>query len=54
MIEAEPRIKKSAGEHADSDPAQRATHPFFWAGYLLVDSGSPAPQPEPKPEPVKK
>ncbi len=54
MSESEPRIKKSAGEHADSDPAQRATHPFFWAGYLLADSGSPAAQAEPKPEPVKK
>ena len=40
-IEAEPRMKKSRGEHADSDAAQRATHPFFWAGYLLADSGSP-------------
>ena len=48
-IEAEPRMKKPTGEHADSGEAPRATHPFFWAGYLLVDSGSPAPQPKPKP-----
>jgi len=48
-IEAEPRMKKPAGEHADSAAVQRATHPFFWAGYLLVDSGSPAPKPQPKP-----
>ena len=48
ISDAEPRMKKSPGEHADSDAAQRATHPFFWAGYLLVDSGSPVP-PRPKP-----
>ena len=47
-IEAEPRIKKSAADHADSDPAQRATHPFFWAGYLLADTGSPLPEPRAK------
>ena len=23
---------------------KRATHPFFWAGYLLVDSGCPGPR----------
>ena len=41
-IEAEPRIKKSAGgEPAEGDTAQRAAHPFFWAGYLLADCGSP-------------
>ena len=48
-VEAEPRMKKStAASNADSDAAQRATHPFFWAGYLLADTGSPAPQPPAK------
>ena len=48
--DAEPRIsKKPAGELADSD----ASHPFFWAGYLLADTGSPAPQPASKPVPAK-
>jgi CHAT domain-containing protein len=37
----EPRIK---GDVA----GQRATHPFFWAGYMLVDSGSPLRQPDVK------
>jgi hypothetical protein len=40
--EAEPRIKSA-------DAAKQTTHPFFWAGYLLADSGSPVPKPEPKP-----
>jgi hypothetical protein len=53
-IEAEPRLKKSSGEHSDGDSPQRATHPFFWAGYLLADSGRPAPQPQPKPVAVQK
>jgi tetratricopeptide (TPR) repeat protein len=35
--EAEPRIKKPA-----SDESPRASHPLFWAGYMLVDSGVPA------------
>ena len=47
--DAEPRIKKSSGEHAGKDGEQRAAHPFFWAGYLLVDSGCPGPQSEPGP-----
>ncbi|MGO9113921.1 MAG: CHAT domain-containing protein [Thermoguttaceae bacterium] len=46
--EAEPRIKKSSGEHADRDVAEQTAHPFFWAGYLLADSGSPQPKPEAK------
>jgi tetratricopeptide (TPR) repeat protein len=37
--ENEPRIK---GELT----GQRASHPFFWAGFILVDSGSPLRQPE--------
>jgi tetratricopeptide (TPR) repeat protein len=35
-FETEPRIK-----HNGSEEAPRASHPFFWAGYMLVDSGSP-------------
>jgi len=46
-IESEPRIKKQTGEQADA-AAPRATHPFFWAGYLLADCGSPALQPPQK------
>ena len=34
-LEAEPRVKRSTGEESP-----RASHPFFWAGYLLVDCGS--------------
>ena len=41
-LEGEPRIKRAPTE----DPP-KANHPFFWAGYLLVDCGLPV---EPKPE----
>jgi hypothetical protein len=40
-IESEPRVKQPAGPAA-AGPAMRASHPFFWAGYMLVDGGSPA------------
>jgi len=40
--EAEPRIKRVAV----NDPP-KANHPFFWAGYLLIDSGIPPEPPEP-------
>ena len=43
-IEAEPRI-----EHAQIDDIPKASHPFFWAGCMLVNSGSPPPKPEPRP-----
>ncbi len=43
-LEGEPRIKRGA---ADETP--KASHPFFWAGYMLVDC-TPPPKPEPKPE----
>ena len=36
--EAEPRMKK---ETVEEPP--KADHPFFWAGYMLIDPGSPAP-----------
>ena len=45
--EAEPRIKKSPGGSSDSDADRQASHPFFWAGYLLADTGCPAPKSEP-------
>jgi len=32
-LEAEPRVKRAA-----LDDPPKATHPFFWAGYMLVDS----------------
>ncbi len=35
-LEAEPRVKKSSGENTP-----KAEHPFFWAGYLLIDGGEP-------------
>jgi hypothetical protein len=44
-LEAEPRIKASAGEDLP-----KATHPFFWAGYLLVDTGAEARRPDAQPE----
>jgi CHAT domain-containing protein len=34
-LEGEPRIKRSTSENE----LPKATHPFFWAGYMLVDSG---------------
>jgi CHAT domain-containing protein len=49
-FEAEPRVK-----HRADDETPKANHPFFWAGYLLVDSGVvPAKEPpEPHAPPVK-
>ena len=32
----EPRLKKLE----DTAEAPKASHPFFWAGYLLVDTGT--------------
>jgi hypothetical protein len=37
-FDGEPRLKK---ETVDEPP--KASHPFFWAGYMLIDPGSPAP-----------
>jgi hypothetical protein len=45
----EPRLKK-ADDTADMPTAD---HPFFWAGYLLVDTG-PRPEPPAKEEPAAK
>jgi len=44
-LEAEPRIKRTV-----TDESPQAKHPFFWAGYMLVDSGLPPPKP-PAPAP---
>lgn len=38
-IEKEPRLKKSRGD-LKPDPK----HPFFWAGYMLIDNGSTRPK----------
>jgi CHAT domain-containing protein len=51
VVEAEPRVRKAAGEEAP-----KAEHPFFWAGYMLFDGGQPnekakAPQAAPVPKP---
>ncbi len=49
-LEAEPRVKRTTAQ----DPP-KATHPFFWAGYMLIDSGDAPQEPEPEPdEPVLK
>ena len=44
-LDAEPRV-----EHAPIDDVPKASHPFFWAGYMLIDSGSVPPKPEPRRE----
>ena len=47
----EPRLKRSE----DIGQVQLADHPFFWAGYLLIDSGkNPSPEEDAgaQPEPV--
>jgi CHAT domain-containing protein len=43
-VEAEPRIKR-----APTDEAPLANHPFFWAGYMLIDSSQVAQKFEPLP-----
>lgn len=43
-FEAEPRVK-----HAPTDTAPKATNPFFWAGYMLIDSGTQPEKSEPAP-----
>jgi CHAT domain-containing protein len=49
-LEAEPRIKRGATEESP-----KANHPFFWAGYLLVDSGIASAGPDATPhEPAEK
>jgi CHAT domain-containing protein len=49
-LEAEPRIKRGP-----SDESPKAGHPFFWAGYMLIDCGTKAEKPErPADQPVIK
>ena len=45
-LDAEPRIKRVA-----TDESPPAKHPFFWSGYMLVDSGMPPEEP-PAPAPA--
>jgi hypothetical protein len=40
-IESEPRVKKLTETGAGGAPEMKASHPFFWAGCMLVDGGSP-------------
>ena len=44
-LDAEPRLKGGA-----TDEMPKASNPFFWAGYMLVDCGTAPEQPEPKAE----
>jgi hypothetical protein len=47
---AEPRVKRTT-----ADEAPKASHPFFWAGYMLVDSGAVPRESDEEPnEPVIK
>jgi hypothetical protein len=39
---AEPRLKVKA-----TDEAPKAGHPFFWSGYMVVDTGVAPPVEEP-------
>jgi hypothetical protein len=50
-LSGEPRVKRSPTD----DDAPKASHPFFWAGYMLIDSGSALEKSdEPPGEPVIK
>lgn len=44
-LDAEPRVKKSAGEDTP-----KAEHPFFWAAYMLFDGGQPTDKAPAAPE----
>ncbi len=44
-LASEPRIKRSG-----SNETPKAVHPFFWAGYMLVDCGTSPEKPEPEPD----
>ncbi len=43
VVEQEPRVSRTA-----SPSGLKASHPFFWAGYMLIDCGLP-PEPEETP-----
>jgi len=42
-LEAEPRVKRTA-----TNEMPKATHPLFWAGYMLLDSGVSPVKPNPE------
>ena len=42
-LDAEPRVRR-----AKVDDIPQANHPFFWAGYMLVDAGSGPPETRPE------
>ncbi len=44
-LDAEPRVKRPT-----ADEVPKGTHPFFWAGYMLVDCGTVAEKAEEKAE----
>lgn len=46
-VEAEPRVRPSP-----TVDAPKADHPFFWSGYMLVDSGVAVAEPGPPPDPA--
>jgi hypothetical protein len=45
----EPRVATKRNGSGESEPP-KAEHPFFWAGYMLVDTGASAQQPDKTPE----
>ncbi len=47
-VGSEPRLKINRADAATPN----ADHPFFWAGYMLVDSGRLPPDKDPPPPPV--
>ena len=48
-IAGEPR-ERAAGEARRERPAAHATHPFFWAGYMLVDTSGGTQKSDAAPE----
>ena len=42
-------LKETRVKASRDDPPLTASHPFFWAGYLVVDTGGQPPQPEAPP-----
>ena len=56
-LDREPRIKQSAAKALAKNVLPDAKHPFFWAGYVLIDCGSgrypDAPPPGKAPAPAQ-
>jgi hypothetical protein len=46
-LEGEPRVKRTTTEETP-----KGTHPFFWAGYMLIDCGTEAERAESKDQPA--